>query len=340
MNILVSHAILQSVRDTAIRFADSEGGGKGWLDILSEIICHLPVSSKTLMSQFEDGERFMSDEGDVTFQGPNLWEDSSDEEPVTPIRGTWGIQLAIGQRGLRGKDGMGELEDVYQWFISPDSEPRHAFCSRECAWFIERLRILGFPQHGGRDGRDDLWLYEPDFHVGGNPLSGTREAFERSEITWYTLVKFLQFIHDKSNWTTPPFLDRGPRGRRKNQIKWCYHKILEESGTIDLISSSLEPDSWDPIAAIHVIFNQEQGDIIEVETPDQLLVNLHLPVISVERAEDPEVKKKRQLVEILSILEDNAKGDKISEGDYKDYADLLMSFHGMIRPPVQSALPW
>ena len=315
MNALTSHSILQSVRDTAIRFARSEGGGKEWRAILTEISSHLPRWPTTLRSQLDESRerRFAGDRGDV--------------DPLSTST-RW--------PGLREREERGNIHEVYEWFIERDPGSAAMRCcirSRQCAWFIERLRILGFTSN--RLGFLSDESIESDFLVGGNALRGTREAFEQSEMTWATLVEFLQFVHEKSDWTTPlmpphdsdecPFDDpesiyniRDAQLRcYKERINWCYQQTLEGSGVIDTTGfhpPSLAPNSWDPNVAIHELFNQEQSETLAfavVETP----------------AEDIQRKKKRQLAEILSILEEKAEKSEIGEGNYKEYSELLMSFH-------------
>jgi len=313
MDVLTSHAILQSVRDTAIRFAGSKEGGKEWRAILTEISSHLPQWSTTLKSQLGEsrGRRFAGDRGDAD-------------------------RLFLSPRpGLKERDERGNIREVYEWFVERDAGSaavRRVIRSRQCAWFIERLRILGFTStrpgflpRPTPDGRD--------FLVGGNELHGTREAFEQSEMTWLTLVEFLQFVQEKSDWTTPlmpshdsdecPFDDPEAIFRAaqlssyKNRINWCYRQILGESGVIDTMgfhAPSLVPNSWDPNAAIHELFNEERNETLDfavAETP----------------VEDVQTKKKRQLAEILSILEEKAEKSEIGEGNYKEYSELLMSFH-------------
>jgi hypothetical protein len=250
----------------------------------------------------------LRDGGDVTFQG-------------VPFE-----NVNQGQLGLRGRDENGELEDVYEWFVG-DVACQHIIRSRQCAWFIERLRILGFSQE-----RHDA------------SLRGTREAFEQSGMTWFTLVRFLQFVHEKSDWTTPLMPPRDSDGpisnireaqlsSYKNRINWCYRQILEGSGTVDhtgFLSPSLVPNSWTG-AAIHELFNQELGETLDFDLEGQPNAESSTeenkqPVVTVE---DPIAKKNRQLTEILGILENKAEKSEIGEGTYKEYADLLMSFHSM-----------
>jgi len=349
MNVLTSHAILQSVRDTAIRFAGSEEGGKEWRAILTEISSHLPRWSITLKSQLDPHEGFTIG-GDLRFAG-----DRGDTTGAPR-----GLQRGVGARrpGLREIGEDGNFRNVYEWFIERDPETRYGFRSRQCAWFIERLRILGFTSirseflQAANDLHDDS-VVEGDFLVGGNALRGTREAFEQSEMTWATLVEFLQFVIEKSDWTTPlmppydsdecPFDDpesisniRDAQQRSYgNRINWCYRQILEESGVIDTTgfhAPSLVPNSWDPIAAIHELFNQEQGETLDFEAflqHAQNLINTNPPTEAVVETpvEDIQAKKKRQLAEILSILEEKAEKSEIGEGNYKEYSELLMSFH-------------
>ena len=295
MDVLISHAIIQSVRDTAIRFAESEGGQKEWRAILTEIIQGLPTSNTPLMSQFIDGQRVLRDGGDATMQS--------------------GDQTRL---GIREIDDEGNITEIYQWHLTVEG---HVLLSRECAWFIESLRVIGFSHSRGT-------------------LRGTREAFEQNGITWGTLVRFLRFVHEKSDWTTPlmprQVTHNGvPLERHlirtqcyKDRIRWCHRQILMESGTIDrdeLYTGTLIQDSWDPHAAIHELFNQEQNETLEFEGQHPI------PRQSVGFVvEDSRTQNKRQLTEILSIIEEKAGQGEIREGDYKDYADLLMGFHNSL----------
>jgi hypothetical protein len=333
MNVLTSHAIIQSVRDTAIRFAGSEDGGKEWRAILTEIIRHLPhidQSTETLKSQLV-APRF------VRLPSGRVYHDSR----ARRFAGDKGDAPALHDRypGLREGNELGNGHDVYEWFIGHDIETRHSFRSRQCAWFIERLRILGYTAIRVEE-EDDSRTVEPVFLVGGNALRGTREAFEQSEMTWSTLVEFLMFVHEKSDWTTPlmPLNDseesifniREAQLRSyENRINWCYRQILEESGVIDhtgFHAPSLVPNSWDPIAAIHELFNQERSETLEFE--QDMVDEVAGAEETVEMpAEDIRTKKKRQLAEILSILEEKAEESAIGEGDYMEYSELLMSFH-------------
>lgn len=337
MNVLTSHAILQSVRDTAIRFAGSEEGGKEWRAILTEISSHLPRWSITLKSQLDPQEGFTIG-GDRRFAG-----DRGDTAGAPQ-----GLMRGAGARrpGLRERGEDGNFRNVYEWFIERDPETRYGFRSRQCAWFIERLRILGFTSirseflQTANDLHDDS-VVEGDFLVGGNALRGTREAFEQSELTWATLVEFLQFVHEKSDWTAPlmPPNDSGGRisnireaqlSSYKGRINWCYRQILEGGGTIDTTgfhAPSLVPNSWDPNAAIHELFNQEQGETLDFEASLQLDMDPPTEAFVETPVEDIQAKKKRQLAEILSILEEKAEKSEIGEGNYKEYSELLMSFH-------------
>ena len=252
--------------------------------------------------------------------------------------------LGSGKNGLKrcagdvGRYGADDRPAVYVWSVGwtrsgyDDEESIHIIHSRQCAWFLERLRTLcclpiGYSAPVNQSGIPE----NPDFPAA---LHGTSEAFAQSDMTWRTLLKFLMFVLEKSDWTTPLMSDARigwvHLSAHRRTINWCHHTILEGSGVPrgsgwdgDNLSLGSLSESDITDMAIHRRFNEEQTETLDFETiaepePDPE------PEVTIETTLE---KKKRQLTEILSILEGSAALDEIMEGDYKDYADLLMSCH-------------
>jgi len=346
MDVLIGHAIIQSVRDTAIRFSESEGGW-GWRGTLTEIIHHLPGGGVSALRRRQDGEsgierpHFDLQQSILQhMRRPHvlLCARSCDD-------GGDVFDLGSGKNGLkRSSDNVG----VYVWSVGwarsgyDDDESIHFIHSRQCAWFLERLRTLCCLPIGYTGPEESGIPENPDFPAA---LHGTSEAFSQSDMTWQTLLKFLMFVLEKSDWTTPLMsdarignMDDGSRSTdyvrfsaHRRTINWCHHTILEGSGVVapawpgDNLSLSSISESDITDLAIHRRFNGEQTETLDFErsSMDEIIVEPE-PEPTIETTME---KKKRQLTEILSILEGSAEGDKIMEGDYKDYADLLMSCH-------------
>jgi hypothetical protein len=159
-------------------------------------------------------------------------------------------------------------------------------------------------------------------------LTGAKEAFIQGEMTWFTLVQYLKFVLEESNWTTPlrsPWL---PPLTFEEKLKDCYEKILdgsgivvEEDGGIVLVEGREGRDGIGTVP-IHTCYNQEQNETLtlEVETPEPRATP------ETQSSSSETITKRGKLSEILSILEEKAEASEIGEGLYKDYADLLMEF--------------
>ena len=262
-----------------------------------------------------------------------------------------GLKRCAGDVGRYGAD---DRPAVYVWSVGwawsgCDEESIHIIHSRQCAWFLERLRTLcclpiGYSAPANQSGIPE----NPDFPAA---LHGTSEAFAQSDMTWHTLLKFLMFVLEKSDWTTPLMSDArigniGDGSRRsrwwvhfsahRRTINWCHHTILEGSGVALPPGSDWDGDNLSLISiseseitdhAIHRLFNEEQTETLDFEFLRDIAPEPEPepePELTIETTLD---KKKRQMTEILSILEGMAEGDEIGEGDYKEYADLLMSCH-------------
>jgi len=191
-----------------------------------------------------------------------------------------------------------------------------------------------------------------------------------SIITWATLLKFLQFVREHSNWTTLIRLSF------EDEIKRCHDKVLEGvevvhplgdvEGDLDALFVS-DFQVGDRVPLIHEVFNWEQREIL-VLTPDWQVVateadqltlrqatEAHRLTLRQARVEDPAptqapaliphlptqaqvssfdntVKKKKELlIEMLALLEKQAELSELGEGKYKEYADLLMEFFQVLR---------
>ena len=360
MDALISRAIIQSIRDTAIRFSESEGGGKNWRGTLTEIIHHLPGGGVSALRRRQDGEwgierpHFDLRQSILQHmrQPPGPVGHQYDQSPLVCDDGGDVFDLGSGKNGLkRSSDNVG----VYVWSVGwarsgyNDDESIHFIHSRQCAWFLERLRTLCCLPIGYTGPEESGIPENSDFPTA---LHGTSEAFAQSDMTWYTLLKFLMFVLKKSDWTTPLMsgarignFSEGPSPYRywvrfsahRRTINWCHHTILEGSGVASpdwdgdnlSLSSFSESDITD--MAIHRRFNEEQTETLDFERSSMDRI-IDEPDPDPDPDPEPVIetaleKKKRQLTEILSILEESAEGDEIMEGDYKDYADLLMSCH-------------
>jgi hypothetical protein len=283
VNSVASACILRCIRDTARRFENSSGGGKEWRATLTEIISHLP--GDRWPSSF-DINRKLSDDltGDRNFS----LDDGGDID-----------ESRVAGLGLVGSSEFALLSStgVYHWVIGPPTNTRvcHVIHSRQCAWFIEQLRQLGFAG-----------------------AVGDREGFSRCEMTWRTLITFLQFTLEQSNWTTelrPPHL---PALTFEEKLDRCFMRI-----------SGHERLGQNATASLHDLFNQEQREgLWQASAP----VQNNAPTFSRRLVEvDATLKKEKgQLVEILGILGEKAEKDELGEGAYKGYADLLMKFHKIL----------
>jgi len=386
MDALIGHAIIQSVRDTAIRFSESEGRW-GWRGTLTEIIHHLPGGGVSALRRRQDGEWGSHlphfDLNQSILQHMRQPTRQYGQSPMVCNDGGDVSDLGSGKNGLkRWKEdslavGADPLPAVYVWSVGwtrsgyDDEESIHIIRSRQCAWFLERLRTLCCLPIGYSGPGESGIPENPDFPVA---LHGTREAFAQSDMTWHTLLKFLMFVLEKSDWTTPlmsdarigvsgDFRETFPTGwvhfsAHRRTINWCHHTILEGSGVPPpprsgwdgdnlSLGSLSESDITD--MSIHRRFNEEQTETLDFERLDRaerLRVILRMDQTIAEPEPEPEpdpepepefevtiettLEKKRQLTEILSILEGRVEGGEIREGDYKDYADLLMGcYHTM-----------
>jgi hypothetical protein len=289
VNAVASAKILRSIRDTAKRFENSSGGGKEWRATLTEIISHLP--GDRWPSSFNINRKLSDDlTGDRTFS----LDDGGDID-----------RSRVAGLGLVGSSEFALLSStgVYHWVVGPlgagtsPSPDRHVIHSRQCAWFIEQLRQLGFTG---------------DWHSQEN-------GFGQCEMTWRTLITFLQFTLEQSNWTTelrPPHL---PALTFEEKLDRCFTRI---SGDDRLGQNTMVP--------LHQLFNQEQREGLAL--PTLAPVQNYAPTFSHRLAEVDAVlkKEKEQLVEILGILGEQAEKDELGEGAYKGYADLLMKFHKIL----------
>jgi len=378
MDALSAHAIIQSVRDTAIRFSESEGRW-GWRGTLTEIIHHLPGGGVSALRRRQAGEwgieRPHFDLNQSILQHMRQPTNQYGQSPMVCNDGGDVSDLGSGKNGLKrwNEDslavGADEHPSVYVWSVGwtrsgyDDEESIHIIRSRQCAWFLERLRTLCCLPIGYSGPGESGIPENPDFP---EALHGTSESFSQSDMTWHTLLKFLMFVLEKSDWTTPLMSDArignigdGPFptawvhfSAHRRTINWCHHTILEGSGVPrgsgwdgDNLSLGSLSESDITDMAIHRRFNEEQTETLDFERLDRaerLRVILRMdqtidepePEPEPDPEPEPEVtiettleKKKRQLTEILSILEGSAALDEIMEGDYKDYADLLMSCH-------------
>ena len=349
MDALASHAIIQSVRDTAIRFSESEGRW-GWRGTLTEIIHHLPGGGVSALRRRQAGERMINrppfDLNQSILQHMRQQTNQYGQSPMICNDGGDVSDLGSGKNGLKrcagdvGRYGADDRPAVYVWSVGwtrsgyDDEESIHIIHSRQCAWFLERLRTLCcLPIDYSAPVNQSGIPENPDFPAA---LHGTSEAFAQSDMTWRTLLKFLMFVLEKSDWTTPLMSDARIGwvhfSAHRRTINWCHYTILEGSGVPrgsgwdgDNLSLGSLSESDITDMAIHRRFNEEQTETLDFETiaepepdpePD--------PEVTIETTLE---KKKRQLTEILSILEGSAALDEIMEGDYKDYADLLMSCH-------------
>jgi hypothetical protein len=314
VDALSSRVILRCVQDTALRFENSSGGGKDWRAILQDIISHLPGSSwpsrhrgygfdiqSRLTDHLTGRNRFtLCDGGDISF----------------------------GVCNRRGLIDPSHEDGCYHWYL--DNIPyRHNIHSRECAWFLERLRTLGFSD------RDDSGIPTTWSRI---TLTGAKEAFIQGEMTWFTLVHYLKFILEESNWTTPLRPPHLPALTFEGKLKECYENILEGSGIvvehgdgIALVEGRGGRGGLGSVP-IHTRYNQEQSEILTLELDPGTPPIPTAPVPSAPSAPsarpDNVSEKRAKLTEILSILEEKAEASEIGEGSYKDYADLLMEFSG------------
>jgi hypothetical protein len=251
VNSVASACILRCVRETARRFENSSGGGKEWRATLTEIISHLP--GDRWPSSF-DINRKLSD--DLTGIRSFILDDGGDidESRVTGL-------------GLVGSSEFALLSStgVYHWVIGPPTNMRvcHVIHSRQCAWFIEQLRQLGF-----------------------TGAVGDREGFARCEMTWRTLISFLQFTLEQSNWTTelrPPHL---PALTFVEKLDRCFMRI-----------SGHERLGQNATASLHDLFNQEQRESTQAQPLSLALGDLspalHLQEEEAEVAADEAVPLSR-----------------------------------------------
>jgi hypothetical protein len=326
VDALSSRVILRCVQDTALRFRTSEGGGKDWRAILQEIISSLPGSSWP--------SRGLRDNFDIQSR---LTDHLTGRNRFTLCDGG---DIYFGVCDRRGLIDLSHEDGCYGWHL--DNIPyRHNIHSRECAWFLERLRTLGFSDRDD-SGIPNTWSC--------TTLTGAKEAFRQGEMTWFTLVQYLKFVLEESNWTTPlrpPWL---PPLTFEEKLKDCYEKILEGSGIVveneDGIALVEGREGRGGLGSvpIHIRYNQEQTETLTLEqdpgtppVPTAPVPTAPVPTAPVPTAPSPPsapsapsdtAKKREKLSEILSILEEKAEASEIGEGSYKDYADLLMEFSG------------
>jgi hypothetical protein len=346
MDALIGHAIIQSVRDTAIRFSESEGRW-GWRGTLTEIIHHLPGGGVSALRRRQAGERMINRPPFDLNQSilPHMRQQTNQygQSPMVCNDGGDVSDLGSGKNGLKrcagdvGRYGADDRPAVYVWSVGrtrsgyDDEESIHIIRSRQCAWFLERLRTLCCLPIGYSGPGESGIPENPDFPAA---LHGTSEAFAQSDMTWRTLLKFLMFVLEKSDWTTPLMSDarigRAHFSAHRRTINWCHHTILDGSGVPrgsgwdgDNLSLGSLSESDITDMAIHRRFN-ETLDFETIAEPEPEPDPEPEPEVTIETTLG---KKKRQLTEILSILEGSAALDEIMEGDYKDYADLLMSCH-------------
>jgi hypothetical protein len=294
VNSIMEAQILRSVRDTARRFENSSGGGKEWRATLTEIIDHLPGGQYQLSL---DLDRKLSD--DLMGTSSFILDDGGDIDILGhhPQSSRFGL-LCV------DADDRSRRSGIYQWTIGPPTNTgnQHVIHSRQCAWFIERLRQLDYYV---QDSLEEDAMYDLRLSV--------------ASISWRTLIKFLQFTLEQSNWTTelrPPHL---PPLTFEEKLERCFERI---SGQDRLGQNAYS-------VSLHMLFNQEQLETALGEETD--LHTLSRAELVAEQEQEATLKKeKEQLVEILGILGEKAEKSELGEGAYKGYADLLMKFHKIL----------
>ena len=312
----LSHAILQSVKDTAHRFENSEGGGKEWLSLLEEIYSSLGTNVPNL-----DGEV-------ITDLKEFYLHDGGDYERVAQLafRGSGPLAIINGQG-----------EPIRGWSVGTSEQ---IMTSRHTAWFLERLRSLCIETEEERSGirgvtlSSDWCRNPPHFQVLDAFLTapdgvetehwlrcrntyvaspdGT-EWWEQSgpTVSWRTLIEYLQFIREHSNWTTLIGLSYIERINRS-------HELLMEGSAHDRFNEELDEQDEDRATLFVIdrngvqVTTEEQEQEQEQDTATQI------------------VAKKKQVRELLDFLEEKASKSELQEEKYREYAGLLMEvFQGL-----------
>jgi hypothetical protein len=345
----LSHAILQSLKDTAHRFENSEGGKKDWASLLEEIYSSLSPNIPNLDGEvITDLKEFcLQDCGDYNIPDPtNLPYPAILNRHGQPIW-RWSIETAESRR-IR----FDRLPDTTM-------EPQ-IITSRQTAWFLERLRSLCIETAEERLGQrgtalDLCWPRNPEHfqsqwafltppddahpvhwrHQVNVSSTTTSEPMPSGPtISWRTMIEYLQFIREHSNWTTPIGLSYIERIDKS-------HDWLMEGNLTGVPGSAT---TWRggmlarfPDRLLHEMFNVEQGEelgeafYIEQEEQDRVERVAFIQGLDESDARAREVEKKKgQVREILDLLEKQAEKSELSEGKYNEYAGLLMEvFQGM-----------
>jgi len=343
----LSHAILQSVKDTALRFENSEGGMKEWQDLLEEIYSSLSANVPNLDGEvLPDLKEFcLQDCGDQT---------SAESEIINalgePISG-WTIGTAESRairqdrwdtRRFNDNMRMGSL--VANWASENDQAreaPEQIMTSGPGAWFLERLRSLCIETEEERQGQRPItlssdWCREPTHFRGQGAFLTAPPGVVGPTISWHTMIEYLKFIRAYSqipNWDTGSYVER--LVKRHDWLANIGGQGIDWSGIPlhDMFNAQ-----WAEAEAHFGVLVQEAesdspGSSNNVE-PDRPVLQTGNP-LEVEPEPEPDEEeavlvKKGILREILDLLEKQVSESELSEGKYKDYASLLMEvFQGL-----------
>ena len=125
-------------------------------------------------------------------------------------------------------------------------------------------------------------------------------------VSWRTMIEYLQFIRENSNWTTLIGLSYIERINRS-------HELLMEGSAHDRFNEEQDED----ISATLFVIDRTG---IQVTTEEQ----------EQEDAIQMVATKRKQVRELLDFLEEQASKSELKEEEYRGYAGLLMEvFKGL-----------
>jgi len=281
--------IIDSIENTVVSFAEKE-----WCPMLETITADLGQAIRRFDQPiYPDLSTFMvSHQSWVEMLPPDP---TSGIDARTALLSTMGLQMTIGEPHLIGPDGL-------------TRDGNRPLLYKETGWFLNQLRIAS----GTRKNLTGILL----------PLS--REVL--GSLTWATLIQYLQFVKDHSNFTTPIMNpDRYPEGattEEKAQIRmsahtqYIYDRAVQTGGYWEGIG---EDAQWVEPTPLHEMFNEEREEGLE---------GLILPGQDAEQGPEERTKftkdeKKDAIRKVMDILDEKIADLLLEAKDYQKYAEVL-----------------
>ena len=275
--------IVDSIKNTVESFV-----AKDWCDTLETITADLGQAIRRFDEPvYPDLSTFMM--SPVTAWGEMLPHDPTSAIKQWPFARSRRIQMTIGEPRPIGPDGILRIDG------------NRPMLDKETGWFLNQMRIAS----GTRE------------HLSGILLPLSREVL--GSLTWATLIQYLQFVKDHSNFTSPLMNFHYPEGattEEKAQVRMSAHaQYVYDRVTIDRDS---------PIP-LHEMFNEEREEGLEglvlpgqdsqEQEPDEEQEQ--------EQSKFTKDEKKDAIRKVMDILDEKISDLLLEAEDYKKYAAVL-----------------